>query len=131
MECGEEGLDSLGLAGGGIGAATSHDVQRSSSPHLRSLARWIVFLRHCLDPRASAEELSERVEQGDEGDERKENEPTGFPADEPAGGSSARSNSGDDDSQNRPGRRSNVSLHITLHINLHCTHTCRVLRLLG
>jgi hypothetical protein len=110
---GGDGLDGRGLAERGSGDATSHDVQRRASPHSRSLARCLAFLRHCLIPRASAEELNERFEQGGEGDERKENVPTGLPADGPVGDSPAGSNSGEVVSQNRPGRRSNVSPHIT------------------
>jgi hypothetical protein len=112
-ECGEEGIGDRSLAGGDTDGASSHDEQRRASPHSRSLARWETFLRHCLNPRASAEELSERFEQGGEGDERKEGVPTGSPADSSAGDSPAGSNSGEDVSQNRPGRRSNVSSHIT------------------
>jgi hypothetical protein len=113
MECGEERLGDRSLAERGSGDASSHDVQRRASPHSRSLVRWTAFLRHCLNPRASAEELSERFEQGGEGEERKEGVPTGSPADNSAGDSPAGSNSGEDVSQNRPGRRSNVSPHIT------------------
>jgi hypothetical protein len=114
MECGEERFGDRSLAGGVTVGAASHDVQRRASPHSRSLARWETFLRHCLNPRASAEELSERFEQGGEGEERKEGVPTGSPADSTAVESPAGSNSGEADSQNRPGRRSNVSPHIAL-----------------
>jgi hypothetical protein len=107
-------LDGIGPAEKGSGDATSHDVQRRALPQSRALARWMAFLRHCLNPRASAAELSERFEQGDAGDERDENVPTGSPADRPDGDSPARSSSGEVDSQNRPGRRPNVSPHIML-----------------
>jgi hypothetical protein len=106
-------LDGRGLAEKGSSDATSHDVQRRALPYSRALARWLIFLRHCLIPRASAEELSERFEQGGAGDERKENVPSESPVDGPDGGSPAGSSSGEVVSQNCPGRHPNVSLLIT------------------
>jgi hypothetical protein len=108
-EDGGDELDGRGLAENGSGDATSHDVQRRALSHSRARALWLTFLRHCLIPQASAEELSERFEQGDAGNEREKNVPSGSPAAEPDGVSPVRSSSGEVVSQNRPGRRPNVS----------------------
>jgi hypothetical protein len=103
-----------GLAEGGSGDATSQDVQRRALPHSLASALWLTFLRHCLIPRASAEELSERFEQGGTGFEREGNVPWRSPTAEPNRVSPARSSSGEVCSQNRPGRRPNVSPLIPL-----------------
>jgi hypothetical protein len=103
------GLDDAGLVEGISSDTTSHDVQESVLPHSRSSACWLTFLRHCLIPRTSAEELSERFEQRETGLEREGDEPWRASVADPDRDSPAGSAAGEVGSQNRPGRHPNVS----------------------
>jgi hypothetical protein len=106
--------DGGGLAGKGSGDATSHDEQSSARSHFRSEMALAHFLRHSLDPRASADELRFRVREGVTGVREKGNVPWGSPENGDGRSTPARSSSDEASAQNRPGRRPNGSPLIAL-----------------
>jgi hypothetical protein len=110
-----------GLAGEGSGDATSHDVQSSTRSHFRVEVAWALFLRQSLKPLASADELRDRFGEGETGVKEKGDVPWGSLEIEDVRSSPARSSSGEEISQNRPGRRPNVSPFIPLTNLVHGT----------
>jgi hypothetical protein len=107
-----KGCDGGGFAGEGSGDATSHDVLSSTLSHSRAKEAWEVFLRHCLNPLDSAEELRDRLGEGETGVKEKGDVPWGSPEIKDGRSSPARSCSGEEISQNCRGSRPNVSPHI-------------------
>jgi hypothetical protein len=88
--------DGGGLTKEGSDDATSHDVLWRTLPHSRANEIWVAFLRHCLSPRDSTEELSDRFGEGETGVKRKGDVPWRSPESEDGRSSPTRSSSGEE-----------------------------------